>query len=205
MLQLIKTRTVDGGGWGNTQMNALDTAKLLLIVNGGPGTLWTAPDGTPVTKALLSDESRQFFLQELGEQGLNQVLSTTNWCGRAYPAPGIPQLTPARWINPENGTMTVGGRVYGQDVRPCQDSAEVTFAHKTGLVDTSGNDAGIVHNLPGKPGRNFVVVVHSNLGDRYVDPNRPADPLGTYRVAYTEKYGTLGRAIDNIVTRHRNW
>ncbi len=204
MLQLIKTRKVDGGGWGWTQMNALDTAKLLLIVNGGPGTLWHAPDGTRVTKALLSDSSRAFFLKELHEQGLNQVLSTTNWCGKSYPAPGIPQRTAERWINPVDGTMTVDGRVYGQDVRPCQETAQVTFAHKTGLVDTAGNDAGIVKNLPGKSRRHFIVVIHSNLGDRYIDVNRPADAPGIYPLAYSEKYGKLGRAIDQLVRRHYN-
>jgi hypothetical protein len=204
MLQLIGTRTVDGGGWGQTQMNALDTAKLLLIVNGGPGTLWRAPDGTRVTKDLLSDSSREFYLKTLEEQGLNQVLSTTNWCGRAYPAKGIPQRTAERWINPADGTMTVAHRVYGQDVRPCNESAEVRYLHKTGLVDTSGNDAGIVHNLPGKAGRHYIVAVHANLGDRYTDPNRPADPPGIFPVAYTEKYATLGLAIDKLVTRHRN-
>ncbi len=204
MLQLVKTRTVDGGGWGNTQMNALDTAKLLLIVNGGPGTLWTAPDGTRVTKDLLSASSREFYLKTLGEQGLNQVLSTTNWCGRAYPAQGIKQRTAERWINPADGTMKVDHRVYGQDVRPCQTTAEVEYLHKTGLVDTAGNDAGIVNNLPGKARRHFIVVVHSNLGDRYSDANRPADPPGIYPVAYTEKYATLGAAIDKLVTKHHN-
>ena len=201
MLQLVNTRA-DGGGWINTQMSALDTAKLLMIINGGPGTLWTAPNGTVVTKTVLSDSSRAFFLQILGDQGLNQVLSTTNWCGRAYPARGIPQRTPDRWINPADGTMTVGGRVYGRDVRPCQQQAEVTFAHKTGLADTSGSDAGIVHSLPGKPDRDYIVVIHSNLGDRYVDPNRLADPPGLLPVKYTQKFGRLGRAIDTILTQN---
>jgi hypothetical protein len=202
MLQLVGTRTVDGGHWADTQMSALDTAKLLMIVNGGPGTLWTAPNGTAVTGALLGGASREFFLRELSEQGLNQVLSTTNWCGRAYPAPGIPQRTAERWIDPTDGTMTVDGRVYGQDVRPCQATAEVTYLHKTGLTDTSGNDAGIVRSLPGQRWRHYIVVVHANLGDRYVDAYRPADPPGVYPVAYTEKYGRLGHAIDRLVTRH---
>jgi hypothetical protein len=48
------------------------------------------------------------------------------------------------------------------------------------------------------------VAVHANLGDRYTDPNRPADPPGIFPVAYTEKYATLGLAIDKLVKRHRN-
>jgi hypothetical protein len=204
MLQLIGTRTADGGHWVGTQMNALDTAKLLLVINGGPGRLWTAPDGTAVTQGLLADESRAFFLSKLADQGLNQVLSTPNWGGRDYPAPGIPQLVASRWIDPVTGTVTVGGRAYNQDVRHCQATAEVTFAHKTGLSTNSGNDAGIVHSLPGRPSRHYVVVVHSNLGSRYVDVNRPADPAGAYAVAYTEKYGKLGAVLDDAIAWHRN-
>ncbi|MGH3741258.1 MAG: serine hydrolase [Micromonosporaceae bacterium] len=200
MLRLVGTDPANGGAWGGANMNALDTAKLLLVVNGGAGTLWNAPNGDPVTRDVLSDSSREFFLTKLGEQGLNQMLSTTNWCGRDYPAPGIPQLTPERWIDPDDGAMTVDGRVYGRDVRPCQKGAEVTYAHKTGFVDTSGNDAGIVKSLPGRTKRNYIVVVHSNLGDRYIDPHRPADPPGVYPVVYTEKHGKLGLAIDTIVS-----
>ncbi|GAA1683993.1 hypothetical protein GCM10009765_36720 [Fodinicola feengrottensis] len=204
MLQINGVRAVDGGHWGANVMSSLDTAKLLMIINGAGGKLWTAPNGTAVTKALLTDSSRAFYLKELGDQGLNQLLSTTNWCGRAYPAQGLPQKVADRWINPADGTMTVDGRVYGQDVRPCQATAQVTFAHKTGLDTTAGNDAGIVTSLPGKAGRHFIVVVNSNLGDRYIDTNRTADPPGIYPVQYTEKYGLLGKAIDQFVTRHHN-
>jgi hypothetical protein len=100
--------------------------------------------------------------------------------------------------------MTVEGRVYGQDVRPCNASAQVSFWHKTGLADTSGNDAGLVKALSGKPWRSYIVVVHSNLGYRYIDPNRPADPAGVYPVQYTQKLATLGKAIDAAVTANRN-
>lgn len=200
LLQLKGTDPNTGGKWGGNSMGAMDTAKLLLLVSGAPGTLWTDPAGKPVTKDKLSAKSRKFFMKELGEQGLNQVLTTTNWCGRDYPAAGLIQKVHPRWINPLDGKMTVDGRVYGQDVRPCNAKAEVTFAHKTGFVDTSGNDAGIVNSLPGKPKRDYVVVVNSNLGNRYVDKNRPADPPGIYPVAYSEKYGKLGLAIDKILT-----
>jgi hypothetical protein len=198
-LQLAGTNPANGGVWGGSNMGALDTAKLLLIVGGGPGTLWTAPDGTSVTRDVLSDAARDVFLRALGDQGHNDMLSTTNYCGRPYPAPGIPQVTPARWVNPQTGTVTVAGAAYGRDVRPCDAAAEVSFAHKTGWVNTTGGDAGIVHSLPGKAKRNYIVVVFTNLGLRYVDAGRPADPAGIYPVPYTEKHATLGRAIDTIM------
>jgi hypothetical protein len=199
-LMITGTDPNNGGHWIGSNMSSIDTAKLLLIVNSGPGTLWTNADGSRVTRDVLSASARQFYLKTLGNQGHNEMLSTTNWCGRDYPAPGIPQTTPQRWINPVDGTMNVGGLYYGQDVRPCNAAAEVTMAHKTGWVDTTGSDAAIVHSLPGKAKRNYIVVVFCNLGTDYVDVNRPADPPGVYPVPYTQKYAQLGKAVDGIVT-----
>lgn len=199
-LMITGTDPNNGGHWIGSNMSSIDTAKLLLIVNSGPGTLWTNADGSRVNRDVLSASARQFYLKTLGNQGHNEMLSTTNWCGRDYPAPGIPQTTPQRWINPVDGTMNVGGLYYGQDVRPCNAAAEVTMAHKTGWVDTTGSDAAIVHSLPGKAKRNYIVVVFCNLGTDYVDVNRPADPPGVYPVPYTQKYAQLGKAVDGIMT-----
>ena len=202
-LQLIGTNPDNGGVWGMSNMSAMDTAKLLLLINSDASRLWTTPAGTAVGGDVLSSASRRFFLDELGDQAHNEMLSTTNWCGRGYPAPGIPQVTPQRWIDPVDGTMTVDGAFYGRDVRPCNASAEVTFAHKNGWVDTAGNDAGIVHSLPGRDGRHYIVAVFSNLGFRYVDANRPADPPGVTPVLFSEKFARLGLAIDDIArSRH---
>lgn len=203
-LKLTGTSPDNGGGWLGSNMSAIDTAKLLLVVNGGAGTLWSAPGGRRVTKNVLSGPARQFFLRTLRDQGHNEMLSTTNWCGRPYPAAGIPQLTPTRWIDPRDGSMNVAGAVYDRDVRPCNDTAEVTFAHKTGWVDTTGSDAGIVHSLPGKAKRNYVVAVFSNVGTDYVDAHRPADPPGVFPVLYTEKHATLGAAIDGLIRSLRS-
>jgi len=197
-LMLTGTNPDNGGHWIGSNMSALDTAKLLLLIDSDARRLWTAPNGQPVGGDVLSGASRRFFQKELGDQAHNEMLSTTNWCGRAYPAQGIPQVTPQRWIDPADGTMTVDGAFYGSDVRPCNASAQVTFAHKNGWVDTSGNDAGIVHSLPGRARRSYVVAVFSNLGFRYIDPNRPADPPGVTPVLFSEKFATLGLAIDRI-------
>jgi Beta-lactamase enzyme family len=197
-LQLQGTNPATGGHWANpVTMSSLDTAKLLALINGAPGTAWTAPDGTPVTSGVLSASSRAFFKSELSQQGYNDMTSTANWCGAPYPAPGIPQVVPQRWIAPD-GTVTVDGDDFARDVRPCNQTAQVTFSHKTGLVNNSAADAGIVKALPGKGGRSYIIAVFSNLGDQYIDPNRPATPPGTYAVTYTQKFAQLGHAIDQF-------
>ncbi|MFD1149581.1 serine hydrolase [Saccharothrix hoggarensis] len=197
-LMVTGTNPDNGGRWIGSNMSSIDTAKLLLLVNGGHGTLWTTPAGRAVTRHVLSDASRAQFLKSLYDQGHNEMLSTTNWCGRGYPVQGIRQVTPPRWVKPD-GTMTVGAAVYDRDVRPCDAVAEVRFGHKTGWVDTTGSDAGIVRSLPGKEPRNYIVVAFSNLGTDYVDTYRPADPPGVFPVLYTEKYAKLGAAVDRIV------
>jgi hypothetical protein len=203
-MQLKETNPANGGHWSNpVTMTSLDTAKLLMIINGGSGKLWTTPAGKAVTSAALSPSSRQFFKNELAQQGFNDVLSTTSWCGADYPAPGIPQLTASRWIAAD-GTTTVDGDAYAHDVRPCNQSAQVTFAHKTGLVGNSGSDAGIVKSLPGKQGRSYIITMFSNLGDQYQDPNRPPTEPGAHPVAYTEKFAQLGKIMDQYEAAHRH-
>lgn len=202
-LQLKNTNPANGARWGNpVTMSSLDTAKLLMLVNGGAGTLWTAPNGTKVTADVLSNASRTFFRSKLSDQGMNVTLSTTNWCGAPYPAQGIPQRTPSRWIGAD-GTVTIPGQgiAYGRDVRPCNNAAEVTFAHKNGWVSNSGADAGIVKALPGKGGRTYIIAMFSNLGYQYVDSNRP--PTGAENVWFTEKLAKLGKAIDEYEKQRR--
>ena len=195
-LQLKNTNPANGGRWGNpVTMSSLDTAKLLTIINGGAGTLWTTPAGEPVTRNVLSSASRKLFMDKLGQQGWNWMLSTPNYCGRDYPAAGIPQRVADRWIAPD-GTVTVAGEAFGQDVRPCNEAAQVTFAHKPGWVNNTGSDAGIVKSLPGAADRHYIIAVFSNLGDQYQDPGRPATPPGTVPVEYTQKFAQLGAALD---------
>jgi hypothetical protein len=111
----------------------------------------------------------------------------------------MPQRISQRWIGAD-GTVTVNddpndGK-YLYPVQPCQDAAEVTFAHKTGLTAFAAGDAGIVHSLPGKPKRDYIIVEFSNLGWRYIDTNRPTDPPVRPAVNRTEKFAKLGRALD---------
>ncbi|WP_345432392.1 serine hydrolase [Actinoallomurus vinaceus] len=198
MLQLKGTDPANGDWSPQITMSSLDTAKLLMLINGVSGTAWTAPNGKPVTSDILSTSSREFFLKELGDQGWNNVLSTTNYCGYSYPTQGMPQRIAQRWIGAD-GTVTVNddptdGK-YQYPVQPCQDAAQVTFAHKTGLTAFAAGDAGIVHSLPGQANRNYIIVSFSNLGWRYQDANRP-NPGVQPAVNRTEKFAKLGRAMD---------
>ncbi|GLZ11332.1 hypothetical protein Acsp04_15670 [Actinomadura sp. NBRC 104425] len=201
-LQLKGTNPETGGRWSNSvTMSSLDTAKLLTLVNGAPGRVWTAPNGKPVTSdGVLSASSRAFFMSKLRQQGFNDMLSTSNWCGGTYPAPGIPSTVASRWIGAD-GTVTVAGNKFGRDVRPCNAKAQVSFAHKTGWVNNTAADAGIVRALPGKGDRHYIIVVFSNLGTQYIDADRPDTPAGIYPFSYTEKFAQLGRAMDAYMSR----
>src|SRR5688572_1076536 len=80
MPTLMVTGTIPGNGgrWIGANMSGLDTAKLLLLVNGGHGVLWTTDKGKQVTNNELSISSRKFFQVTLAGQGHNEMLSTPN-------------------------------------------------------------------------------------------------------------------------------
>lgn len=212
-LQVGGTDPGTGARWGigRITMTSLDTARLLLLVRGGPGVLWRAPGGEKVrADDVLSRHSRAILLGMLADQGWNDVLTTANWCGRDYPAPGIPSLVAGRWVDPDTGRVSVAGKSFGRDVRPCNDRAEVSFAHKTGFTYNYLSDAGVVRSFrEGGPQGDYIVVVMSNLGYRYTDPRQGAperpvcgdDPALDLGVCYTEKFAGLGRAVDAILRR----
>jgi hypothetical protein len=209
-LQVNGTDPASGANWGIGQitMTSLDAARLLLVANGSPGVLWRTAAGKPVRADVLSPDARGLLFGMLADQGWNDILTTSNWCGRSYPTEGIPSLVADRWVDPGTGTVSVADKAFGQDVRPCNDRAEVAFAHKTGFTYNYLADAGIVRAFDGPEG-DYIVVMMSNLGYRYSDPRqasvtRPVcgdDPGQDQGVCYTEKFAALGRSVDDIVRR----
>ncbi len=204
-LQINGTNPVTGGNWqpGSIHMTALDTARLLWLIDGGQGTLWLRPDGQPVLASMLSDPSRAYLKSLLGDYGFHEALDTSSLCDKANVRPGIPALVPARWINPD-GTETAGGYPYGQDVRPCNATAEVTFAHKTGLTFNYGSDAGIVRSMPGRPQRHYVIAFLSSLGYRYTDPafaSRTTYPCydAVGAICYTQRIPGMAKQLDDFL------
>lgn len=199
-----------GSGWssGHFSMGSLDTARLLLLVAGARGPLWTTPQRRVVTAAAgLSPRSRQYFERVLLEQSFNEVLNPVNLCDSTETAQGIPSTVSDRWIDPDTGNVvTYDGDLvidFGYDVRPCIERAEVSFAHKTGLVSFAGSDAGIVRALPGQDGRTYVVAIQSSIGYRYGDPDWAAsDPNAcedSPYVCYPRGFGRIGQAVDTLV------
>ena len=210
-LQVQGTDPATGAKWGvgKITMTALDTARLLLVVRGGPGVLWETPAKKKVrADDVLSRDARAILAGMLVDQAWNDVLTTSNWCGKPYPAAGIPSLVADRWVDPATGTVSVAGKDFGQDVRPCNERAEVSFAHKTGFTYNYLSDAGIVRSFRGAAG-DYIIVMFSNLGYRYTDPGQAAvdrpvctdDPAKDTGVCYTEKFAALGRSIDAILRR----
>ncbi len=212
-MQVNGTRATNGANWQDGQLNmtALDTARLFWLIDGGQGTLWRRPNGRAVTAGELKPSSRAFLKRELGQDAFADALSTTVWCGqrrfgRVYPAEGIPQLEPARWIDRRGHVVVPGsGADFGRDVRPCNARAQVTFMHKIGLVDTAASDAGIVTSLPGQAYRHYAIAMLSNLGSNYGDPDwGRLNPCGTsLGLCRTEKFAQLGSLIDAALVAGR--
>jgi hypothetical protein len=205
-LQVNGTLASDGSRWqpGEIHMTALDTARLLWLIEGAPGSLWSTPQGTLVTADYLSEASRSFLKQLLGEQGLNEALSTSNLAGAPNVHPGIPSVVAPRWINPTSGIVQAHGTSFGVDVRKSNDRAEVVFAHKSGLTYNYGSDAGIVRSLPGQPFRHYIIAFLSNLGYRYTDDVFASRTRGPYAdpvmpIAYTQRIPALARDIDERI------
>jgi len=210
-LQVNGTDPMTGTRWGvgEIHMTAMDTARLLLLLQGGRFSPPCAGGVEP--SGLLGSSSRRLLLSLLEEQGLHEVLSTTNWCGRSYPPRGIPAPVPARWVA-DDGTVRVDGIDYGCDTRPCNAAAEVSFSHKTGLTENFGADVGLVTAFPRQDGRRYIVAVFSNLGYRYSDADRPYDadddPDGGPSedgVCYSRRFAELGRAVDDLMRRPWVW
>lgn len=205
-LQINGTDPATGRRWypGQIHMTSMDTARLLWLIHGGSGPLWTRPNGQPVQSSMLSDASRRYLNGLLDQQGYHEALSTTNFCGAPNTNPGIPARIDSRWINPD-GTVTVDGFPYGQDVRPCNAAAEVVFGHKTGLTFNYGADAGIVRSLPGKPDRRYLISFIASLGYRYTDPvfaSRSTYPCydAVGPICYTQRIPVMARQIDRYLS-----
>jgi len=198
-LRIGGTSPADGGRWapGEIHAGAMDLARLLWLVAGGPGVLWRTPAGAPVTRQALPEPARRRLQALLDGQGLHEVLSSGSVCGAA--PTGIPAPVPARFLDPQTGFETAGGQAWRYDVRPCNAAAEVRFLHKTGLTWNYASDAGLVEPLPGKPFRRYVVAVVSAAGTRFVDPERaaaPRHPCETEQRCVTGRLARLGAAID---------
>lgn len=221
-LQIHGTSPEDGGTWnpGSFHMGAWDTARLLWLLDpDAPRPSWQAPAGSrrppgtspdrptpppgPVDPDFLSPASRALLLGLLREQSFHEALSTTALCGLSAITPGIPALLPTRWIAAD-GSVTLDGLRRAQDARPCNASAEVLFAHKTGLTLNYGSDAGIVTGLPGRARRHYILALFTNLGYRYADAERAGGPLPclTEGVCYTQRIPALGARIDAML---RGW
>jgi hypothetical protein len=211
-LRVNGTSPVTGRSWqpGSIHMTALDTARLFLLINGGPGVLWRTAEGRAVTAAELSEPARRFLKKLLAEQGYAEGLSSTLVCGDPNVRPGIPTAVPKRWLA-EDGTARVGETAFRRDTRPCNEAAEVEFLHKTGQTENYGSDAGIVRALPGKTPRHYAIALLSNLGYRYYDEGvaGTADfsdaengyPGSVTAIGFTQSIAELGRRVDEAMKR----
>lgn len=198
-LRIEGTIPADGTRWapGEIQATAMDMARLLWLITGGPGVLWRTPEGRAVVRETLPEPARARLKRVLAHQARHEVLSTGSTCGVGQA--GIPAAVPSHFLDVETGVEVVGVTEYGRDVRPCNASAQVRFLHKTGLTWNYAADAGLVEPLQGKPFRRYVVALVSSAGTRWIDPERaaaPRHPCEELSVCASQRLARLGAAID---------
>jgi hypothetical protein len=203
-LRIDGTLPADGSRWapGEIHATAMDMARLLWLVAGGPGVLWRTPSGRAVLRETMPESARARLKRVLAYQGRHEILSTGSTCGAV--AVGIPAAVPAHFLDVESGGEVVGETDYGRDVRPCNAAAEVRFLHKTGLTWNYAADAGLVEPLPGKPFRRYVVALISSAGTRWVDPERAAashHPCDEASICASQRLARIGAAIDGWAVR----
>jgi hypothetical protein len=202
-LRVDGTRPDDGARWapGEVHAGAMDVARLLWLVAGGPRAGWRTPEGRKVTSADLPEEARALLTGLLAQQASHDILSSGSVCG-AGPA-GIPARVPDRWIDPVAGAEGSVNPAWQRDVRPCNAAAEVTFLHKTGLTWNYAADAGIVESLPGAPCRRYVVALVASAGTRFLDPARGpllVHPCAREGLCVTRALAAIGGEIDRWMT-----
>ncbi len=215
-LQINQTRACDGSfynragaGVGQIHMTAWDTARLLWLLDlEAPRPHWITPTAQPVDDQFLSPESKRYLVEDLlGKQGFHEALSTTTICGLPGVQPGIPARLPERWIQPDGSVILKDNdsiQTYSLNATPCQRSAEVIFAHKTGLTQNYGSDVGIVKGLSERGyQRHYIISFFSNLGYRYTDLAQAGDTpyaAGMERsIWYAQEIPKLAARIDDQI------
>jgi hypothetical protein len=198
-LRIDGTIPADGTRWvpGEIHATAMDMARLLWLIAGGPDVLWRTPSGRAVVRETLPETARARLKRVLAHQARHEILSTGSTCGAGQV--GIPAAVPAHFLDVETGQEAVGETEYGRDVRPCNATAEVRFLHKTGLTWNYASDAGLVEPLQGKPFRRYVVALVSSAGTRWVDPERAAaarHPCEEGSICASQRLARLGAVID---------
>lgn len=214
---------------GFFEMTSWDAVRLMWLLDpAAPDELpsaWTGTGGSgevamhgdvgsgPVRRRVRRDDlldatSRAYLFDILGGQAFHDCLSTTATCGRPLRRQGIPSQEPGKWIQP-NGSVVVNDTgdvmVLTEDVRPCQQRAELAWSHKTGLTHTFGSAAGAAVTLPGQPApRHFLIAAFGNFGSRYCDPamaKLSPDPCQEFNVCYTQRVPELAARLDDLLAR----
>jgi hypothetical protein len=187
----------------HNHMTSWDVARLLWLFADLPGPAqprWEVAPGRPVAVDFVSLRQKALLRELLRDSYSGSGLANNRTCvvptagdmaPGPPPAPGIPALLSAKWL--EGGTLRTPcndhpypgviddlgpGSVnpfYGRELASCQRWAEVEFLNKAGLTNVAASSAGIVHGLP-RDGRrytrHYIVSFFSSLGSRYSDEDQ---------------------------------
>lgn len=204
-----------GRNWydGYFAMGSLDTSKLLLIIFGAPGKLWSISCGKFIyADEVLSKKSQHFLQGLLFNEAYAEVLNPVGLCTSPYKIQGFKTNVPSQFIGPNN-TLVVPviddnfDLDFGYDMTTCLAAANTKFAHKTGLTEFSGCDHGYVTTIDGD-NKKFIITLHTSAGSKFGDPDlASAKPSACdqFGVCYSNAFPFIANYINKLLLNKCNY
>ena len=198
-----------GKGWedGFFAMGSIDTSKLLSIIFGVCGKLWTTFDGKKIyADKILSKKSQKFLQDLLYNYAFAEVLNPVGLCGSPYKIQGFKTTIPPQFIGPNNHLVVPLPEDdfvldFGYDMSPCLKMANTKFGHKTGLTQFAGGDHGYVTSI--KPcNKKYIITLHTSAGSKFADPELASakpDACTQYTICYSNAFPRIANYINKLL------
>ena len=198
-----------GKNWydGFFAMGANDTSKLLLIIFGVCGKLWTTLDGKQIyANEILSKKSQKFLQNLLYNYAFAEVLNPVGLCGSPYKIQGFQTKVPPQFIGSNNHLVVYLPEDdftldFGYDMSSCLKEANTQFAHKTGLTEFAGGDHGYVRTIK-HCNKKYIITLHTSAGSKFADPelaNAKPDACTEYGICYSNAFSKIADNINKLL------
>jgi hypothetical protein len=188
-------------------MGSIDTSKLLLIIFGVTGVLWTTLDGKKIcADKVLSKKSQKFLQNILYNNAFAEVLNPVGLCGSPYKIQGFKTCVPPQFIGANNNLVVPLPEIgfildFGYDMSNCLKKANTRFAHNTGLTDFAGGDHGYVSKCK-KCNKKYIITIHTSAGKNFADPelaNAKPNACDEYNICYSNAFPKIANYINKLL------